>query len=158
METIIYEGYGPGGTAIMVECLSDNRNHTVSDLRYAFTKCGGNLGTDGSVAYLFTKRGVISYSADIDEDNLMKAALETGADDLESYNNGEIDVYTTLENFSDVKDTLDKAGFKAKIAEVTMISSTKTTLDTYITPKSLRLIDMMEDLNDVQEVYHNRKF
>ncbi|MGP1947366.1 MAG: YebC/PmpR family DNA-binding transcriptional regulator [Arsenophonus sp. NC-PG7-MAG3] len=155
MDSIIYEGYGPGGTAIMVECLSDNRNHTVSDVRHAFTKFGGNLSTDGSAAYLFTKRGVISYSADIDEDNLMKAALEAGADDLKSYNNGVIDIYTTLENFGDVKDTLDKAGFKAEIAEITIISSTKATLDTYTAPKLLRLIDMLEDFDDVQEVYHN---
>ncbi|MGP1959161.1 MAG: YebC/PmpR family DNA-binding transcriptional regulator [Arsenophonus sp. NC-CH8-MAG3] len=155
METIIYEGYGPGGTAIIVECLSDNRNHTVSDVRHAFTKCGGNLGTDGSAAYLFTKRGVISYSAGIDEDYLIETALEAGADDLESYNNGTIDVYTTLENFADVKDFLDKAGFKAEVAKVTMISSTKVILDTYTAPKLLHLIDILEDFDDVQEVYHN---
>ncbi|MGP1954721.1 MAG: YebC/PmpR family DNA-binding transcriptional regulator, partial [Arsenophonus sp. NC-QC1-MAG3] len=130
-------------------------NHTVSDVRHAFTKCGGNLSTDGSAAYLFTKRGVISYSAGIDEDDLIEAALEAGADDLKSYNNGAIDIYTTLKNFGHVKDTLDKAGFKAEIAEITMISSTKATLDTYTAPKLLRLIDMLEDFDDVQEVYHN---
>ncbi|MFV9997307.1 MAG: YebC/PmpR family DNA-binding transcriptional regulator [Arsenophonus endosymbiont of Dermacentor nuttalli] len=155
MATIIYEGYGPGGTAIMVECLSDNRNRTVSDVRHAFTKCGGNLGTDGSVAYLFTKCGVISYAPGIDEDSLMKAALEAGADDVESYGDDAIDVYTTLENFGDVKDALDAAGFKAEAAEVTMIPSTKAYLDAETAPKLLRLIDMLEDSDDVQEVYHN---
>lgn len=155
LETIIYEGYGPGGMAVMVECLSDNRNRTVSDVRHAFTKCGGNLGTDGSVAYLFTKRGVISYAPGIDEDNLMEAALEAGADDVESYDDGAIDVYTTLEIFGDVKDALDAAGFKAEAAEVTMIPSTKANLDADTAPKLLRLIDMLEDSDDVQEVYHN---
>ncbi|HGJ5856949.1 YebC/PmpR family DNA-binding transcriptional regulator [Arsenophonus nasoniae] len=155
LETIIYEGYGPGGTAVMVECLSDNRNRTVSDVRHAFTKCGGNLGTDGSVAYLFTKRGVISYAPGIDEDSLMEAALEAGADDVESYDDGAIDIYTTLENFGSVKDALDATGFKAEAAEVTMIPSTKANLDADTAPKLLRLIDMLEDSDDVQEVYHN---
>ncbi|MDR5617731.1 YebC/PmpR family DNA-binding transcriptional regulator [Arsenophonus sp.] len=155
LETIIYEGYGPGGMAVMVECLSDNRNRTVSDVRHAFTKCGGNLGTDGSVAYLFTKRGVISYAPGIDEDNLMEAALEAGADDVESYDDGAIDVYTTLESFGDVKDALDAAGFKAEAAEVTMFPSIKANLDADTAPKLLRLIDMLEDSDDVQEVYHN---
>ncbi|MGP1924069.1 MAG: YebC/PmpR family DNA-binding transcriptional regulator [Arsenophonus sp. NEOnobi-MAG3] len=155
IETILYEGYGPGGTAVMVECLSDNRNHTVSDVRHAFTKCGGNLGTDGSVAYLFTKRGVISYAPGIDEDNLMEAALEAGANDIKFYDDGGIDVYSTQENFCDIKDALDKAGFKAEAAEVTMIPLTKATLDADTAPKLLRLIDMLEDSDDVQEVYHN---
>ncbi|MFP3029299.1 MAG: YebC/PmpR family DNA-binding transcriptional regulator [Arsenophonus sp.] len=155
IKTIIYEGYGPGGTAVMVECLSDNRNHTVSDVRHAFTKCGGNLSTDGSVAYLFTKRGVISYAPGIDEDNLIEAALESGADDIESYDNGAINIYSTIENFCVLKDALDKAGFKAEAAEVTMIPSTKATLDADTAPKLLRLIDMLEDFDDVQEVYHN---
>ncbi|HGJ5875422.1 MAG TPA: YebC/PmpR family DNA-binding transcriptional regulator [Arsenophonus sp.] len=155
MKTIIYEGYGPGGTAIMVECLSDNRNRTVSDVRHAFTKYGGNLGTDGSVAYLFNKRGVISYAPGIDEDSLMEAALEAGAEDVESYDDGVIDVYTILENFGDVKDALDAAGFKAEAVEVTMIPSTKAYLDAETAPKLLCLIDMLEDSDDVQEVYHN---
>ncbi|MFS1539822.1 MAG: YebC/PmpR family DNA-binding transcriptional regulator [Candidatus Phlomobacter fragariae] len=155
METIIYEGYGPGGTAVMVECLSDNRNRTVSDVRHAFTKCGGNLGTDGSVAYLFTKHGVLSYAPGIDENSLMEVALEAGAEDVESYDDGEIDVFTTLENFGAVKDALDAVGFKTEAAEVTMIPSTKANLDAETALKFLRLIDMLEDSYDVQEVYHN---
>ncbi|SQI41308.1 Probable transcriptional regulatory protein YebC [Leminorella richardii] len=155
METIIYEGYGPGGTAVMVECLSDNRNRTVSEVRHAFTKTGGNLGTDGSVSYLFTKKGVISYPSGTSEDTVMDAALEAGADDVVTYEDGAIDVFTTPESFGDVKDALDAAGLVAEAAEVSMIPSTKAELDAETAPKLLRLIDMLEDSDDVQEVYHN---
>ncbi|MEG3136022.1 YebC/PmpR family DNA-binding transcriptional regulator [Rouxiella sp. T17] len=155
METIIYEGYGPGGTAVMVECLSDNRNRTVAEVRHAFTKTGGNLGTDGSVAYLFTKTGVITFAPGQDEDVIMEAALEAGADDVQTYDDGAIDVYTAWESLGDVKDALEAAGFKADQAEVTMIPSTKADMDADTAPKLLRLIDMLEDCDDVQEVYHN---
>lgn len=155
METIIYEGYGPGGTAVMVECLSDNRNRTVSEVRHAFTKTGGNLGTDGSVAYLFTKKGVISYAPGLDEDTLMEAALEAGAEDIASYDDGAIDVFTAWENLGDVKEALEALGFTADSAEVSMIPSTKADMDAETAPKLLRLIDMLEDCDDVQEVYHN---
>lgn len=155
METIIYEGYGPGGTAVMVECLSDNRNRTVSEVRHAFTKTGGNLGTDGSVAYLFTKKGVISYPTGTDEETLMEAALEAGAEDIETFDDGAIDVFTTPEEFGSVKDALDAAGFVAEAAEVSMIPSTKADLDADTAPKLMKLIDMLEDSDDVQEVYHN---
>src|SRR5699024_3130238 len=150
METIIYEGYGPAGTAVMVECLSDNRNRTVSEVRHAFTKTGGNLGTDGSVAYLFTKKGVISFDVGVDEDSLMEAALEAGADDIVSYDDGAVDVFTTPEAFGEVKDALDAAGFTAQSAEVSMIPATKVDLDLESAPKLLRLIDMLEDCDDVQ--------
>ena len=155
METIIYEGYGPGGSAIMVECLSDNRNRTVAEVRHAFTKTGGNLGTDGSVAYLFSKKGVITFAPGLDEDVLMEAALEAGAEDIISYDDGAIDVFTAWENLGDVKDALEAAGYKADSAEVTMIPSTKADMDAETAPKLLRLIDMLEDCDDVQEVYHN---
>lgn len=155
METIIYEGYGPAGTAVMVECLSDNRNRTVSEVRHAFTKCGGNLGTDGSVAYLFTKKGVISYPPGTDEDKVMDVALEAGADDVVSYDDGAIDVFTMPDDFGAIKDRLDAAGLKAEAAEVSMIPSTKVDLDLESAPKLLRLVDMLEDCDDVQEVYHN---
>ena len=115
METIIYEGYGPGGTAIMIECLSDNRNRTVAEVRHAFSKCGGNLGTDGSA----------------------------------------IDVYTAWEEMGKVRDALEAAGLKADSAEVSMILSTKADMDAETAPKLMRLIDMLEDCDDVQEVYHN---
>ncbi|NDJ58016.1 YebC/PmpR family DNA-binding transcriptional regulator [Enterobacteriaceae bacterium 4M9] len=155
METIIYEGYGPGGTAVMVECLSDNRNRTVGEVRHAFSKCGGNLGTDGSVSYLFSKKGVISFAEGIDEDAVMEAALEAGAEDVVSYDDGAIDVYTAWEELGQVKDALEAAGFKAESAEVSQIPSTKADLDAETAPKMLRLIDMLEDCDDVQEVYHN---
>lgn len=155
METIVYEGYGPGGTAVMVECLSDNRNRTVSEVRHAFTKSGGNLGTDGSVSYLFTKKGVISYPAGLDEDTVMEAALEAGADDVVVNDDGSIDVFTSPEDFGSVKDALDATGLEAEMAEVSLIPSTKAELDLETAPKLLRLIDMLEDCDDVQEVYHN---
>lgn len=155
MESIVYEGYGPGGTAVMVECLTDNRKRTVSDVRHAFTKTGGNLGTDGSVAYLFTRKGIISYAPGLDEDAVMDAALEAGAEDVETFDDGAIDIYTAWEILGDVKDAMDAAGFKAESAEVSMIPSTKADLDAETAPKLMRLIDMLEDSDDVQEVYHN---
>jgi len=155
LETVIYEGYGPAGTAVMVECMTDNRNRTVSGVRHAFSKSGGNLGTDGSVNYLFDKKGVISYAPGIDEDAIMEAALEGGADDVETNDDGSIDVYTTPSDFGMVKDALDAAGFEAANAEVTLVPSTKADLDITTAPKLLRLIDALEDLDDVQEVYHN---
>ncbi len=155
LETIIYEGYGPGGTAVMVETMTDNRNRTVSGVRHAFSKAGGNLGTDGSVAYLFTKQGVISYAPGTDEEAVMNAALEAGAEDVETADDGAIDVYTTPETFGAVKDALDAAGLTAVNAEVTMVPSTKAELDLETAQKFLRLIDTLEDHDDVQEVYHN---
>ncbi|MBT0722939.1 YebC/PmpR family DNA-binding transcriptional regulator [Rosenbergiella sp. S61] len=155
METIVYEGYGPGGSAIMIECLSDNRNRTVSEVRHAFTKTGGNLGTDGSVAYLFSRKGVIAYAPGQDEDALMEAALEAGAEDVVSYDDGAMDVFTAWEELGTVKDALIAAGLTPDEAEVTMIPSTKAEMDIDTAPKLLRLIDMLEDCDDVQEVYHN---
>ncbi|MDV6250658.1 YebC/PmpR family DNA-binding transcriptional regulator [Vibrio sp. EA2] len=155
METVIYEGYGPGGTAVMVECMTDNRNRTVSGVRHAFSKSGGNLGTDGSVNYLFDKKGVISYASGLDEDEVMEVALESGADDIETSEDGSIDVYTVPSDFGVVKDALDAAGFESENAEVSLIPSTKAELDADTAPKLLRLIDALEDLDDVQEVYHN---
>ena len=154
LETIVYEGYGPAGSAVMVECLTDNRNRTVAEVRHAFSKCGGNLGTDGSVAYLFTKKGVLTFVG-ADEDALMDAALEAGADDVVTEEDGTIEVYTTPNDFGTVLDGLEAAGFKPENAEVTMIASTEAELDAETAPKLMRLIDMLEDLDDVQEVYHN---
>ncbi|WP_087026085.1 YebC/PmpR family DNA-binding transcriptional regulator [Thaumasiovibrio subtropicus] len=155
VETVVYEGYGPGGTAVMVECMTDNRNRTVSGVRHAFSKAGGNLGTDGSVNYLFDKKGVISFAPGLDEEAVMDAALEGGADDVETHDDGAIDVFTTPADFGSVKDALDGAGFEAQNAEVSLIPSTKAELDAETAPKLLRLIDALEDLDDVQEVYHN---
>ncbi|MCU8082391.1 YebC/PmpR family DNA-binding transcriptional regulator [Shewanella sp. SM23] len=155
LETILYEGYGPGGTAVMVETMTDNRNRTVSGVRNAFSKSGGNLGTDGSVSYLFTKRGVLSYAPGTDEDALMEAALEAGAEDIVSYDDGAVDVFTDPVDFYTVKEHLDKAHFVADNAEIAMIASTKAELDLETAEKFMRLIDTLEDHDDVQEVYHN---
>lgn len=155
LETVTYEGYGPGGTAVMVECMTDNRNRTAGSVRHAFSKSGGNLGTDGSVAYLFDKKGVINYEPGLDEDDVMEIALEAGAEDIITNDDGSIDVYTTPEDFGHVKDALDKSGLGAVNAEVTMVPSTSAELDAQTAPKLMRLIDMLEDDDDVQEVYHN---
>ena len=155
LEEITYEGYGPGGVAVLVECMTDNRNRTVSGVRHAFSKSGGNLGTDGSVAYLFDKKGVISYSPGIDEELIMGIALESGAEDVVTHDDGSIDVFTTPEEFGQVKDALDNAGLDAVNAEVSLIPSTKAELDADTAPKLLRLIDMLEDLDDTQDVYSN---
>ncbi|MGI2091890.1 YebC/PmpR family DNA-binding transcriptional regulator [Shewanella oncorhynchi] len=155
LETILYEGYGPGGTAVMVETMTDNRNRTVSGVRNAFSKSGGNLGTDGSVSYLFTKRGVLSYAPGTDEDALMEAALEAGAEDIVSYDDGAVDVFTDPVDFYMVKEALDNAHFVADNAEIAMIASTKAELDLETAEKFMRLIDTLEDHDDVQEVYHN---
>jgi YebC/PmpR family DNA-binding regulatory protein len=154
-EEVRYEGYGPGGTAVMVECLTDNRNRTVSDVRHAFTKAGGNLGTDGSVAYLFTKTGMLSYAEGADEGALMEAALEAGANDVVTNDDGSIDVMTSPEDYLAVKEALIAAGFTPDNAEVTMQASTQTELGPEDAEKMLRLIDRLEDLDDVQNVYSN---
>lgn len=154
-ENIRYEGYGPGGTAIIVDCLSDNRNRTVGEVRHAFTKAGGNLGTDGSVAYLFSKLGILSYAPGVDEDALMEAALEAGADDVVTNDDGSVDVMTSPENYLTVKEAQVAAGFEPDNAEVTMQASTMVDLDAETAEKMLRLIDRLEDLDDVQNVYSN---
>jgi len=155
MEEISYEGYGPGGTAVMVDCMTDNKNRTVAEVRHAFNKMGGNLGTDGSVSYMFTKLGIISYPADADEDALMELALDAGADDIVSHDDGCVDVMTTPEAFGDVKDTLVAAGFTPESAEVTMHASTNTELNAKEASSMLKLIDMLVDLDDTQNVYSN---
>jgi len=154
-EEIRYEGYGPGGTAVMVDCMTDNRNRTAAEVRHAFSKHGGNLGTDGSVSYLFTKQGVISFQPGTDEDTVMEAALEAGAEDVVANDDGSIDVITAPEDFGAVVDGLSGAGFDTEVSEVTYNASTQTELDRDTAEKLLRLVDALEDLDDVQEVYHN---
>jgi len=154
-ENVRYEGYGPGGTAVIVDCLTDNRNRTVADVRHAFTKAGGNLGTDGSVAYMFSKVGIMSYAPSVDEDALMEAALEAGAEDVVTNDDGSADVMTTPENYISVKEALIAAGFEPDNAEVTMQAATISELDADDAEKLLRLIDRLEDLDDVQDVYSN---
>jgi YebC/PmpR family DNA-binding regulatory protein len=154
-EVVRYEGYGPGGTAVMVDCLTDNRNRTVGEVRHAFSKAGGNLGTDGSVAYMFSKIGILSYAPSVDEDALMEAALEVGAEDVTTHDDGSVDVITTPENYLEVKDALVAAGFAPDNAEITMQAATLAELDADDAEKMMRLIDRLEDLDDVQNVYSN---
>ncbi|CAI8977022.1 YebC/PmpR family DNA-binding transcriptional regulator [Methylocaldum szegediense] len=154
-EEVRYEGYGPGGIAVMVNCLTDNRNRTVSEVRHAFAKAGGNLGTDGSVAYLFSKTGIISYPAGVDEDRVMEVALEAGADDIVSNDDGSIDVLVAPERFETVRDSLVQAGLTPESAEVTMRANTSVSLGRDDAEKMIRLLERLEDLDDVQNVYSN---
>jgi YebC/PmpR family DNA-binding regulatory protein len=154
-EEVRYEGYGPGGTAVMVNCLTDNRNRSVADVRHAFSKHGGNLGTDGSVAYMFRKVGIIGFAAEAGEDAVMEAAMDAGAEDVVVNEDGSIDVFTTPEDYLGVKEHLTAQGLNPENAEVTMYADNKTALDAEAAEKMLKLIDRLEDLDDVQDVYSN---
>lgn len=154
-DELTYEGYGSNGVAILVETMTDNVNRTVAAVRSGFNKFGGNLGTSGSVAYLFDKKGQISFEDGVDEDALMEAALDAGADDIVTNDDGSVDVFTTQQEFMDVKQGLLDAGFEPAHAEVSMIPSTTVELDVETGRKVMKLIDALEDLDDVQEVYHN---
>ena len=154
-DELTYEGYASGGVAVLVECLTDNRNRTVGEVRHVFTKLGGNLGTDGSVAYLFSRIGQIDFSSDCDEDSLLDAALEAGAQDLETCDDGSFSVITSFEDFLKVKDELNLAGFIPQSADLTMLASIKVTIDLEGAQKLGNLIDALEDLDDVQNVYTN---
>lgn len=154
-EEVTYEGYGANGVAVLVECLTDNRNRTVSDVRHAFTKRGGNLGTDGSVAYLFARTGQISFAPGADEEQILEVALEAGANDLVNNDDGSIDVLTGWEDFMPVKEELIKAGLQPDAAEVTMVAATTIELDEASAEKLLALVDHIDDLDDVQNVYTN---
>lgn len=154
-EELSYEGYGPGGVAIFVEVMTDNRNRTVADVRHAFNKQGGNLGTDGSVAYLFTKQGVIAYGPEVDEEALMEAALEAGAEDIAEQSDGSYEIITTPDQFLDVRDSLTAAGLPPDSAEVTQVPATYAAVEGDVALSVLKLLDMLEDLDDVQNVYSN---
>ena len=154
-EEIRYEGYGPNGVAVMVDCLTDNRNRTVAEVRHAFTKSGGNLGTSGSVAYLFTNIGVLSFPPGSDEDKITEIALEAGAEDVVVNEDTSIDVYTDWEQLMNVKEAMVNAGLAPEQAEATMQSSTSVPLDVEDAQKVLKLVDMLEDLDDVQKVHTN---
>ncbi|WP_423062915.1 YebC/PmpR family DNA-binding transcriptional regulator [Candidiatus Paracoxiella cheracis] len=158
LDEVRYEGYGPSGVAVMVECLTDNKNRTVAEVRHAFTKCGGNLGTDGSVAYLFTKTGLITFTAGSNEEKIMEIALESGADDVTTNDDGTIDVTTSAENFETARDAMAAAGLKPEHAEVTLLASNEISLDKDTAEQMIRLTDMLEDLDDVQNVYSNANY
>ncbi len=154
-EEIRYEGYGPGGIAVLADCMTDNRNRTVSEVRHAFTKAGGNLGTDGSVSYMFNKIGTLLFDAGSNEDEIMEIALDAGAEDIVNEEDGSLEVITTPERFAEVKLALKEAGHEPMAAEITMRADLLTAVDVDTAEKLLRLIDVLEDLDDVQEVYFN---
>ncbi|MDO6515343.1 MULTISPECIES: YebC/PmpR family DNA-binding transcriptional regulator [unclassified Neptuniibacter] len=154
-DELTYEGYGANGVAILVECMTDNVNRTVAGVRAAFNKFGGNLGTSGSVAYLFEKKGQITFGDDLDEEVVMEAALEAGAEDVVTNDDNSIDVFTDWHEFMDVKQGLEDAGLQPVHAEIAMIPSTTVELDVDAGRKVLKLIDALEDFDDSQNVYHN---
>ena len=158
VEELVYEGYASGGVAILVEAMPDNRNRTVAEVRHAFSKHGGNLGTDGSVAYLFNRLGVINYAPGQDEEQVMDIALEVGAEDIQSDEEGGITVTTPWEILGQVALALSEAGLPPDHSEVTMMASNTSECDVEQAQKVLKLIDVLEDLDDVQEVHSNGQF
>jgi len=155
-EEIRYEGYAPGGVAVIVECLTDNRVRTVADVRHAFGKFGGNLGTEGSVAFMFHKLGVLSYGAGADEEKVTEAAIESGADDVVVYpEDGAIDVVTAPETFAGVKQAMEAAGLPPDLAEVTMRADNDVAVDGDTAQQVVKLLRWLEDMDDVQSVYSN---
>ena len=158
LDELTYEGYGVGGVAVIVEAMTDNRNRTAAEVRHAFSKFGGNLGTDGSVAYLFNKQGEISFEPGANEDHIMEVALEAGADDVITHDDTSIDVITPWEDLAQIKQALDKAGLNAANAEINMAASVQVELDLETATTILKMIDMLEELDDVQNVFTNANF
>jgi len=154
-EEVHYEGYGPAGVAIMVECTTDNRTRTVGEVRHAFSRHGGNLGQDGSVAFLFTQTGVLSYPAGASEDRIMEAALEAGADDVVTDQDGSIEVLTTPEAFHAVVEAMGKRGLKPAQAEIQQRAATSAPVAGVDAENLLKLLEALDDLDDVQSVYSN---
>jgi YebC/PmpR family DNA-binding regulatory protein len=152
-EEVRYEGYGVNGAAVMVNCLTDNKTRTVADVRHAFTKHGGNLGTDGSVAFLFRHCGQLVFAPGTNEDKLMEAALDAGAEDVIGNDDGSFEVTTAPQEFAAVKAALEKAGFKAEFAEVTMKADNETVMAGDEAAKMQKLLDALENIDDVQDVY-----
>ena len=155
-EEIRYEGYAPGGVAVIVDCLTDNRVRTVAEVRHAFGKCGGNMGAEGSVAFMFRKLGVLSFAAGANEDAVTEAAIEAGADDVVVYpEDGAIDVLTSPDAFVSVKEAMEAAGLAADHAEITMRADNDIAVEGDTALQVVKLLDMLEDLDDVQAVYSN---
>jgi YebC/PmpR family DNA-binding regulatory protein len=155
-EEIRYEGYAPGGIAVIVDCMTDNKVRTVADVRHAFSKCGGNLGTDGSVSFMFRKLGVLSYAPGADEDAVTEAAINAGADDIVTYpDDGSIEVLCAPDAFEAVKAAMVAAGFAPAEAAVTLRADNDVAVAGETAQQVVKMIDMLEDLDDVQHVYHN---
>ena len=155
LEEIRYEGFGPGGAAVVADCVTDNRNRTVAEVRHAFSKCGGNLGSDGSVGYLFNRVGQLSYPAGVDEDALMEAAVEAGAEDVVTNEDGSFEVVASPEEYEAVRDALRAADLEPEEAGVTLRAVSSVSLDLAESIHLVRLIEALEDLDDVQQVYSN---
>lgn len=155
VEEIRYEGYGPGGVAVMVDCMTNNRNRTVGEVRHAFSKCGGNLGTDGSVSYMFSKKGQLIFAPGTSEDQVMEIALEAGAEDVVTNDDGSIEVLTSEDVFTAVKDAMINHKLEPAQAEITMLAANYINLEKDDAEKMLKLTNMLEELDDVQEVYSN---
>ena len=155
LEEIRYEGYGPGGAAVLVECMTDNRNRTVAEVRHAFSKYGGNLGADGSVGYLFTHCGVLVYPPGADEEKILELALEAGAEDVVTDEDGSVEVLTAPGDFEAVAEAMKGASMEPESAEVTMRPSTSAPLEEDHAPSMLKLLDTLEELDDVQNVFTN---
>ena len=155
-EEITYEGYGPAGVAMMVSCLTDNRNRTAADVRHVFSKYGGNLGATGCVGYMFQQKGVFAVSKEtgVEEDDLMMVALEAGAEDIKNEEEG-FEIVTTPDTFDDVEKALADAGIEVEMAEITMIPDTMAELSAEDAERVQKMLDVLEDLDDVQDVYHN---
>tara|TARA_R110002096_G_C14640312_1_gene725521 strand:- start:3153 stop:3902 length:750 start_codon:yes stop_codon:yes gene_type:complete len=154
-QEIRYEGYGPGGSAVMVDCLTDNRNRTVAEVRHAFTKFGGNLGADGSVSYLFDQVGQLVIPSDTDEDEVMEIAIDAGAEDVVTDDDGSVEVLTAPADFEQVRDAMVAAGIKPDDAQVTMRATTSAELNVKEASSMVKMLELLEDLDDVQEVYSN---
>jgi len=154
-EEVTYEGYGPGGAAILIECMTDNRNRTVAEVRHALSKFGGNLGSDGSVSYLFEKVGLMILTAVNNKNQTMEIAIDAGAEDIESNEDGSIEIITNPTDFLNVKESLVAEGINPEIAEVTMRASVSVSIGVKHAESMLKLLDVLEDLDDVQAVHSN---
>jgi len=158
LNSLTYEGYGPGGVAVIVETMTDNRNRTVAEVRHAFSKAGGSLGTDGSVSYLFEKKGILRLNSFEQEDDVIEIAIDSGAEDVETLDDQSIEITTSVDNYVLVKKALTEADFKVSSGEITLVASSSNALDDSMSTKVLGLLDSLEDLDDVTAVHCNGEF
>ena len=156
--SLTYEGYGPGGVAVIVETMTDNRNRTVAEIRHAFSKAGGRLGTDGSVSYLFEKKGMLRLNSVEQEDDIIEMAIDNGAEDVETLDDQSIEITTSVDNYVLVRKALTEAGYEVSSGEITLVASSSSSLDDSMSTKVLGLLDSLEDLDDVTAVHCNGEF
>jgi YebC/PmpR family DNA-binding regulatory protein len=157
-QDVVYEGYGPGGVALLIECSTDNRNRTVSEVRHALSKHGGNLGTEGSVSYLFNRAGSVQFAAGSDEEQIMDVAVSSGADDIDTLDDGSIMVSTPVDSFYEVIEAVEKAGLEYEEASIEQRPTTSLEIGDQLMERVVNLIDVIEELDDVQDVYTNATF